>query len=67
MWALEHAIATSSAGVNTPITVGVMKQNEAPALLQPAIAQEAQEFIVSLKTVLKDSMQTRFQDAKPRF
>ncbi len=67
VWALEHAIATSSAGVNTPITVGAMKQNEAPVLLQPAITQEAKEFIVSMKTVLKDSMKTRFQDAKPMF
>ena len=67
VWALNHAIATSSAGVNTPLTVGLIRGKEAPELLEPAITQEAEEFIAEMKTALREYMNTRPKVEKPTY
>lgn len=67
VWALQHTIATSSAGVGAPVSVGTMQGVNASLITPKEMAQEIEEFIVDMKQNLQQYMQTRGQrNIKPQ-
>lgn len=67
VWALQHTIATSSAGVSAPMSIGTMQGVNASLITPKEMAQEIEEFIVDMKQNLQQYMQTRGQrNIKPK-
>ena len=67
VWALQHTIATSSAGVSAPMSIGIMQGVNASLITPKEMAQEIEEFIVDMKQNLQQYMQTRGQrNIKPK-
>ncbi len=69
VWAMQHAIATSGAGVRSPISVGIMRKDKAPHILTPAeVSEEAEEYILRMKNALKELMKpTATEDQLPDY
>lgn len=60
-WTLQHTVATSSAGISLPLSIGVQKANNDPIILRREEIQEALETVNRMQDMMRELM----QDSQP--